>query len=254
MVYKDFILKKPNNWDSMTLYQKIKYYGENMNKHYSKFIDKINAKQIIKQICGDEIKTSKILKVLNNPYDVNINDLSNNIIIKSAHGSGWNIPIINVDDFKNINIIHRILNKWNKIYSFTEKQYIFLKPKFFIEEVIDDKYYGKNGNAVVYMVRCIYGKAITISTYLKNTGEISNYDINWNVIYKNELPHILKPVHFDKIIKYAELLSSPFEFVRIDFHIDKDDNIYFSEFTFTPLAGNIVFSIELEKKFAELWI
>ncbi len=252
MVNNEFKVIKPPNWNSYALYQKIQYYGTNLNKHYSKYVDKIEAKKVIKDICGDDIKTAKVLKILDNPYDIKNNDLIENTIIKSTHGSGWNIIIKNNTNI-NINNICNKLNSWNKIYSFKEKQYTFLKPGFFIEDIIDDKYYGKNGNAVVYMVRCINGKAISVSTYLKHLEKTSVYDINWNIIYKNELPNIQKPVHFDKIIKYAELLSAPFEFVRIDFHIDKNADIYFSEFTFTPKAGMISFSYELEKKLGEIW-
>jgi hypothetical protein len=252
MVNREFIVKKPYFWNSLALYQKIKYYGENMNQHYSKYVDKLEAKEIVKHVCPD-LKTTTVIKILDDPYDINVDDLLDNRIIKSSHGSGWNIVISN-ETKANVPLIHNTLKDWNKVYSFKEKQYAFIKPRFFIEDVIDDKYYGKNGNAIVYMIRCIYGKPITVSPFLKNTHQISNYDINWNLIYKNELPHIEKPVHFDKMLKYAELLSSPFEFVRIDFHVDKNDDIYFSEFTFTPRAGMAVFSHEIEKKLGILWI
>lgn len=250
MVNNEFIIKKPDNWQNLPLYQKIQYYGQNMNELYAKYVDKIEAKKIIKDICGDDIKVAKIVKILRNPTDIAKEELHNHLIIKSAHGSGWNL-IINNNDLKNV---HKTLKSWNKVYSRTEKQYAYLVPRFFIEEIIDDKYYGKNGNAVVYMFRCIYGKVISVSSYLKHTGQTTNYDREWNVHHKNDLPHIIKPVHFDKMIKYAEILSSPFEFVRIDFHIDKNDDVYFSEFTFTPLAGQKVFSDDLEKKLGETWI
>lgn len=248
MVYPEFKLTKPSHWNRLAMYEKIGYYGKYLNEHYSKYVDKIQAKQIVKEVCGDEIKTANILKILNHPRDLTKHDLVDHTMIKSAHGSGWNIVISDAHAIKNINRIYNKLNDWNKIYSITEKQYTFLKPTFFIEESIDDKYYGKNGNAVVYMVRCVHGKAITISTNLKHLHKMCNYDINWNIFYRNEIPHIAKPVHFDKMIKYAELLSAPFEFVRVDFYVDKNDDIYFSEFTFTPKAGMICYSQEVEKK------
>ena len=53
--------------------------------------------------------------------------------------------------------------------------------------------------------------------------------------------------------KYAEILSKPFEFVRIDFFIDRKNDIYFSEFTFTPLGGKKYYSDEIELKLGKLW-
>jgi hypothetical protein len=253
MVYPEFIVSKPANWMQLAMYQKIKYYSEHLNEHYAKYVDKIQAKQIIKEICGDEIKTANILHILKHPNDITKDRLIDRTIIKSAHGSGWNIIIPRADN-ADIHTIHHQLNKWNRIYSISEKQYSFLKPTFFIEETIDDKYYGKDGNAVVYLVRCIRGKAIAISVNLKHVHKMCNYDMNWEIFYRNEVPHIAKPVHLDKIIKYAELLSTPFEFVRVDFYVDKNDDIYFSEFTFTPKAGNMCYTHEIEKKMGDLWI
>ena len=254
MVYDEFKVIKPPHWNSFAMYEKIRCYGTQLTEHYSKYVDKIQAKQIVKEVCGGEIKTAAIRKILNSPHDMTKDDLINDTIIKSAHGSGWNIVISNANTIKDMNGIYQQLNQWNRIYSATEKQYSFLKPTFFIEESIDDKYYGKNGNAVVYMVRCIHGKVVSISPFLKHTDKICNYDINWNIFYKNEIPHITKPVHLDNMIKYAEILSAPFEFVRIDFYVDKNDDIYFSEFTFTPRAGIKCYSEEIEKKMGDLWV
>ena len=51
-----------------------------------------------------------------------------------------------------------MLKKYNKNYNphGNENQYKFLNPSFFIEEKIDDFYSGKSGEAVVFMIRCIY--------------------------------------------------------------------------------------------------
>jgi hypothetical protein len=255
MVNPEFIIIKPSNWKTLMFFEKIKYYGVCLNQHYSKYVDKINAKGIVQEICGENVKVAKILKILKHPHDICLNELADECIIKSSHGSSWNIPIKKRNiNYTNMLEIRKKLNSWNRVYSTNEKQYMFIKPRFFIEETIDDKYYGKTGNALVYMVRCIHGKAITISPYLKNEKKISNYDINWNLICKNELPHIEKPKNIEKMINCAELLSKPFEFVRIDFYIDKNDDLYFSEYTFTPNAGEMVFTKELEKILANSWI
>jgi len=75
-------------------------------------------------------------------------------------------------------------------------------------------------------------------------------------LLKPEIPHyIQKPKNFDKMISLAEKLSSPFEYVRIDFYItDEDDKIYFSEYTFTPNNGLKSLSYDQEMLLGKDWI
>jgi hypothetical protein len=50
-----------------------------------------------------------------------------------------------------------------------------------------------------------------------------------------------RPPRWDHFVRFAEELSGPFEFVRVDLH-DGDSHTYFGEFTFTPGAGLTHFS------------
>jgi hypothetical protein len=156
---------------------------------------------------------------------------------------------------KHVLIIQFYLNYWNKEYKIdglNEPQYKYIKPRFFIEEKIQDKYSNKiNGFAIVYMIRCLNGKPFLI--HVKNYEKYSSlYDIDWNILDYNEL-NISKPKNIDKMLYYASILSKPFEFVRVDFYIDYNDNIYFSELSFTPSGGKQVFSDKLEIEYGKLW-
>ena len=64
---------------------------------------------------------------------------------------------------------------------------------------------------------------------------------------------INKPNELDKMINLSRILSKPFEFVRIDFYISKNSDIYFCEFTFTPNSGFQVYSDDIEFKLGTLW-
>jgi hypothetical protein len=110
---------------------------------------------------------------------------------------------------------------------------------------------GKTANAIVYLIRCIRGKPFAIGVRAKR-GQ-NSYDLNWNPIKRIQVQNIEKPKQFEKMLEIAERLSKPFEFVRIDLYIGKDDVIYFSEFTFTPSGGNRFYSMEREKEFGKLW-
>ena len=56
--------------------------------------------------------------------------------------------------------------------------------------------------------------------------------------YKNEIPgngRIERPKLLEKMLEISRVLSSDFDFVRVDLY-DVDGKIYFGELTFTPAA------------------
>ena len=165
-------------------------------------------------------------------------------MVKSSHGSGWNI---NIDRKTNVNYVKSKLQDWNKIYSCTERQYTYIKPRFFIEQKVN----GPSGDADVFMFRCIHGEPVSIG--IKRKKIQNSYDINWNPLNVIEIANITKPAHLDKMLSLARLLSSPFEFVRIDFYY-VGGIIYFSEFTFTPAAGAQLFPMIHEEHFGSMWV
>lgn len=240
---------KPNNWMELLMYQKIEYYGSILTKEYSEYVDKIEAKIIVQKICGDSIRVAKLVKILKHPSDISYDDLDPRCIIKSAHGSGWNIDIndnIQLDD-----IIIK-LKSWNKEYGGKrEKQYNYIKPRFFIEEKINDSILGHTGEALVYMIRCIHSNPISIGVKYKKVQ--NSYDINWNLQSSNIEFEIPKPKYFEKLLDLCRKLSANFEFVRLDFYIGENDIIYFSEFTFTPNGGFSVFDRDIEVQQGLMW-
>ena len=163
------------------------------------------------------------------------------------------------------------LQQWNRTYSpGFEKQYSTILPRFFVEEKIVDKYrekyasLGKNmarcDDAIVYMFRVIYGKVVSISARL---GELRNdYDRDWNVIGEFQIPFIEKPgtcpplvaASLQQMIRNAEKLAAPFEFVRMDFYLGADGKIYFSEFTFSPTCGLPTLPGNLEFTLSRYWV
>ena len=246
----NFIFHKPENWKSLPMFKKIKIYGDNLTEDFAKYVDKLQAKEIVKYICGNSIQTPKVIKIVDFSNITN-EDLNINHIIKSSHASGWNI---NIDSSTNIEEIRPKLKAWNTKYNtVSQKQYSFLQPNFFIEEKINDNILGHTGNALVYMIRCINGKPISIGVKYKKIQ--NSYDIEWNLTQNPKIPfEIPKPKNISLMLKLASLLSNNFEFVRIDFYIGKNNIIYFSEFTFTPAGGNQVYDMDTELYQGSLWI
>ena len=259
---------KPNNWQLLPFYMKIRYYANIMDERYSIYVDKIEAKKIVQEITNGQIKTAKLIKILKNINDITSNDLNPNYLLKSAHGSGWNLDLAQT---QNLDEIKTFLDKNNRIYTIYEKQYTYLKPRFYIEEKIDDLYTGLSGKAVVFMFRCFHGIPVTVGVkfetpYFDETDQTNKtqvlnllYDTNWNYITQTKVESRFTSIRFDKppkldiMLENAKKLSSRFEFVRIDYYIDKKNDIYFSEFTFTPSGGDITFDIKIEYALASYW-
>lgn len=250
MSSSELAFPKPPTWKYMPLYEKIMHYKSCLNEKYSPYVDKLEAKEIVKRMCADDIAVAKIIRILENPDDFHESDINENHIIKAAHGCGWNISMTKDTTVESV---RASLHSWNHIYNPSgEAQYKFIIPRFFIEEKINDSTVGITGSAIVYMFRCIHGNPISIG--VKYNEKQNSYDLNWIPLKEPELPFTLtKPDNLNKMISLAKRLSAPFEFVRIDFYNGADSNIYFSEFTFSPAAGHRFFSMEKEREFGRLW-
>ena len=238
-------IKKPYNWSSLPLYKKINYYKSKLDINYSKYVDKLSAKEIAYSI--GNCKISKVIRILSSPKDLQESDMNDNYLIKTSHGSGWIIDPKNEKDLsKNI----QKLESWDRVYSYSEKQYIYMKPRFFIEEKITCYYNGLTGNALDVKVFCFHGMPKFI--LIRNDNKRNFYDIDWKPIKPLEFT-FEKPILFNNILDISTKLSNPFEFVRIDLYIGID-GIYFSEFTFTPRNGKQEFTDEIELQFGKYWL
>jgi hypothetical protein len=240
-------IKKPYNWSKLPLYKKINYYKSQLDINFSKYVDKLNAKDIVYSICSDSCKIPKVIRILASPSDLQESDIKNNYLIKASHGSSW---IIDLKHEKNIHKNIQKLESWNKVYSYSEKQYINIKPRFFIEEKIICYYNGLTGNALDVKVFCFHG--IPKFILIRNNNKRNFYDINWIPIKPLEFT-FEKPLLLHTILDISTKLSKQFEFVRIDLYIGID-GIYFSEFTFTPRNGKQEFSDKIELEFGKYWL
>lgn len=243
---------KPSNWNELALYEKIYVYGKNLTKDHAKYADKLQAKQIVKDLLGDNISVAKVVRVLHSWRDLQPEDLNPNHMLKSTHASGWNINI-NVST----NVIQSMyqLRAWNCLFRpFDELQYSFIEPRFFIEEKIHDPVTGNGGQCLVYMFRYIHGTCISIGVGLGIDSKCNHFDADWNLILEPEIPlDIPKPSKLHEMLDMSSTLAQGFEFVRIDMFIDNKDKVYFSEFTFTPKAGKPIFPLHLEQEYGKLW-
>ena len=232
----------------MPMFEKIGYYKTILGPEYAPYVDKLSAKEKVREACA-EVQVARVVRILAGPDDIHASDLNPRHLLKATAGCGWNIrlhPDLNIETLKTL------LAEWNVPYSDVERQYTYIVPRFFIEEIIDDAYTGVSGKARVFMFRCIHGKPTSVGVRDADGGAQHIYTTQFELLGTQKFP-LDKPEQWTTMLEYAERLSAPFEFVRIDFYIGADGHVYFSEYTFTPAGGNRVFSMKLEHEYGRLW-
>lgn len=201
---------------------------------------------------GDILK--KIYFVTDNPSEIPFDDLPDRFVIKANHTSGDLIVIDRGMDLVTKTRLTRedIIAKcghyprhryWNEI---NEWSYQGIKPVIIVEEFLADE----NGLPPVdYKFLCFGGKVKIIEVVEDRFEDYSDnfYDNKWNILHftwsdwpgKKGLPSrkpVKRPSNLDELVRVAETLAEPFDFVRVDLY-SVAGKIYFGEFTHYPSAG-----------------
>lgn len=229
--------KNPKTYDEKIRWLLVNCYG----KKQTKYVDKYEAREYIKQ-CGLEHILIPIYGVWKSSNEINIENLPKRFILKANHGSGEDFYAI-IKDKSNQKLLKNELRRLDKSlkYNFArlqcEYQYNWIKPRLIAEEYLED------GNKRIsdYKILCFNGEAKYILVCSERDNGRDYFDTSWNYIpfVKKEFRSkhkILKPKNLELMIKYAEIISKPFNFARIDFY-NLNGKIYFGEITLTPAAG-----------------
>ena len=225
-----------NESNIITIQDKLNWLSiHDVKKLKGKCADKILIHEYSKRILKKDI-CNKILKVYDNPDQINIDELPDQFVLKTNHGSGFNIIVQNKSKL-NVERAKMKLAAWLK-FDFgadgAQFHYSFIKRKAFAEE-----YIGKD--LCNYKFLCFNG--IPRYLYLSKRYGIKNYltyfDMEWNRLDFHCVgpPHPTdiypKPKNFELMKKYATKLSRPFKFVRVDFY-EYNNEVRLGEMTFTP--------------------
>ena len=196
--------------------------------------DKVAVRNYVSDVIGDWILIP-LCGTYKSANEIDLDPLPEKFIIKTNHGSGWNLICRDKSAFNLEN--HRSkLNSWlkrNAYYLSREKQYRGISSMLIVEELISDE---PND----YKFFCYKGKvkAIQVDTGRFTNHERTIYDTSWSaqnirIRYSSNPSSASQPVGFNKMIEVAERLSKPFEFARIDLY-ETNQKIYFGEITLCP--------------------
>jgi hypothetical protein len=168
-------------------------------------------------------------------------------VAKPTHGSG---AVLFLDPWPSDAALRKFYRECQASYFplFREGQYDKLEKKVLIERSLGEPAAGRRAPDD-FKFFCSRGRAFLCQINVDRYGDhrlvnMSVPDfIDCGVEYGTRRPDIPVPVpaRWRDFVDYAERLSAPFEFVRVDLY-DGPDDIYFGEFTFTPGAGLTNFS------------
>lgn len=227
-----------------------------------KCADKYGLREYVLEILGTDAIMPKLYGVYTSVQEIDWDRFPQKFVIKCTHGCKYNIICQDKNRF-NIDEAEEKLNAWLQTDygpSTYEPQYYAMKHRIIAEEYIETKagLYPED-----YKVYCFNGEPKAILVCLNRENALNGneelilewYDTEWNVldvgINKNQ-KRAQKPSCLSEILEYAEKLSKPFPFVRVDFY-DREEPIL-GEMTFTPMYGMAQYYSEAGNQLLGSWL
>lgn len=207
--------------------------------------DKYAVRQYIEEKGCPEILVP-LIATYDKAKDVDWDALPDQFAMKWNFGCGFNIIC---DDKRKLNRdeVLRLMKKWGKVkcyLPYSEMQYKNVPKKIIVEQYLKPNQ-GKLPED--YKVYCFSGKVECVMLCIGREHGRPKFihfdkdfrflrDYSYDGIDMPEDFSMEKPDGYDDLIKYAQILSKPFPFVRADFYL-LDGKVYFGELTFTPAGA-----------------
>lgn len=232
-------IKKPRTFSEKTFHRML--YSR--DSKLTLVSDKLLVRDYVKEKVGDSILIPLLWKG-KNPKDIPYEILPTRFVIKTNHGCQYNIFITDKESVDK-KAIEDKLNKWLKTNYFFHVSkgftwgYKNIEPMILIEAFLEE-----NQNPPLdYKFFCFSGRVefllITYDRFSYHrekhfTRDFVPLDL-WNGSDQYPGPFV-RPIGLDKMIDTSEVLSTEFDFVRVDLYNIKG-KIYFGELTCYPAGG-----------------
>jgi hypothetical protein len=218
-----------------------------VNRHGNPVFTRLADKYLVRDYIRHKIGEKYLVNLIwhgKDPSEIPFIKLPARFVIKANHGSGKNIVVNGA--FDQVQIIKQLSGWLQNNYYWTAREYHYYKirPQILIEEFLDD---GEPQGPLDYRFWCFNGRPelIQIDNHSHNINPF--YNSEWKRLAlqyrENDECEITKPDNLQEMLLIASKLSADFDFVRIDLYKIKGQ-IYFGEFTFTPVAGKLRFKPE----------
>lgn len=235
-------LKNPTTFSEKIMWLKLNTY--NNNDLVTQCADKYRVRDYVTE-CGLGHTLNELLYVWESPDEINWSKLPEKFAIKGNHGAGYNL-ICSDKDKLDILRAEETIQKWlDEDYW---KRMAEINYKYIPKKIICESFIGADDDEDLtlpsdYKIYCFNGVPKAILYMQDRDTETYGVfmDTDWNFlsyIDKYDTSDIIpgKPETLEEMLGYAETLSEPFPFVRVDFY-EHDGKVIFGELTFTPAAG-----------------
>lgn len=239
VLHRRLNLSKPKRLDDKIQWLKLNTYRD--NTLVMRCADKYLVREYVKSRgCGQIL--NELIGVWDSPDEIDWNALPDRFVLKCNHGCGYNF-LCTDKGAENWQVVKGKLNTW--LAEDYWKKRVELQYKSIPKKVICEKFLGDGNSLYDYKFYCFNGKACYAMVCVgREFGwpRFYFYDREWRFcpITKDGIsdgdPGIAEPQNFREMIRVADVLASPFPFVRVDLY-NVDGKIYFGELTFTPAAG-----------------
>lgn len=230
-------LKHPKTFNEKLQWMKL----YDRNPLYTKLADKYSVREYVTEKIGARY-LNDLVGVYDAPEEINWSSLPTKFVLKTTHGSGWNIICSNKEKLDIKESIIKLQNWMSQNFyrRFREWHYKDIKPKIIIEQFIEG---DPDFDLVDYRVFCINGKPqiiqVEVNTYTYHTRGF--FDLNWNNLnftYKYPLTNkrVPRPEQLPEMLQLSSQLTENIRFCRVDFLIN-EKKLTFGEMTFIPFAG-----------------
>ena len=200
--------------------------------------DKVLVRDHIRETIGEKYLIPS-LGIYKKAEEIDFNKLPERFILKTNHGSGWNMICRDKSTFNKQKAISRF-RRWlgfNAYYLSREKQYKNINPLIICEELLEFEIYD-------YKFFCFGGKPEFVQVDIDRFSNHKRafYDMDWeklpfSIRYEISEKNIPKPLEFDEMRTVAQQLSKDLAFCRIDLYVHHNQ-VYFGEITLIPGGGN----------------
>ncbi len=226
--------------------QYLRLYTYSNNEKVSHCASRVGAREYVIDK-GFNDKLIKVYGVFDSFSQINFNELPNQFVIKCSHACGFNQIVFDKNSL-DLKRAKKQFDKWLKTdYGklTVEPHYSLIKPQIIIEELLLED----GSLPTEYKIHVFNGaaKSMYIVTNRNKDIRYNNYYIDWTPFDESQFNHwkkseapIKKPSCWLELVKMAEVLAGDFPFVRVDLYCI-NNKIYFSEMTFTPAKGTLLF-------------
>lgn len=211
---------------------------------YTMMVDKIEVRKYIAGTIGEEYLIP-CLGTWGRAEDIDFETLPDQFVLKCNHNSGVGMCICKDKSNLDVSKVRDELSKGlkeNYYLSGREWPYKNVKPR-----IIAEKYMGDN--LLDYRIYCFNGKAQLVYAYTNESLDNGTkpeaaycdiFDMSWKrMTFRQMSPATgkrIRPVSFEKMHEFSELLSKKIPFLRVDFY-EINRKLYIGELTFSPGSG-----------------